>query len=161
LYYPGRLPSGPDLYRSSYAPVIVLTREAPDGGQVALARRSVPFADRAELARDLLQRLGVPPQAIVTLEGPHDSTADEARSFGRLVRTRSWRRVIVVTSKMHTRRARLAIVRALGGTNVTVLMRASRYDDADPVHWWRRRADVRATIFEFEKLVAYLIGVMS
>ncbi len=150
-----------DVYRSGYAPKIVLTREAPDGGQAALARRGVPFADRADLACDLLQRLGVPAEAIVTLNGPHDSTADEARSFARLARDRSWHRVIVITSKLHTRRARVALARALRGTGVSLVMRASRYDSADPAHWWRRRADIRSTIFEVQKLFAYLIGVMS
>lgn len=150
-----------DLYRSGYAPVIVLTREAPDGGQAALARRAIPFADRADLARDLLQRLGVPPDAILILAGPHDSTADEARSFAHLVRSRNWHRVIVVTSKMHTRRARIALRREMKGTDVVLVMRASRYDRADPVHWWRRRSDIRSGIFELEKVVAYLIGFMS
>ncbi len=150
-----------DVYRHGYSPVIVLTREAPDGGQVALARRRVPLADRADLARDLLVRLGVPPDAIIILDGPHDSTADEARSFARLARRRAWRRVIVVTSKLHTRRARLAVTRELRDSGVAVLMRASRYDPADPLHWWRRRSDIRSTVFELQKFFAYLVGVMS
>jgi uncharacterized SAM-binding protein YcdF (DUF218 family) len=148
-----------DLYHDGYAPIVVLTREAPDGGQAALARRAIAFEDRADLARSLLVRLGVPLSAIVTLNKPHDSTLDEARSFAGLVRSRGWRRVIVVTSKMHTRRARLALERELRGTDVTVLMRASRYDTADPAHWWRRRADVRSMVFELEKFLAYLVGV--
>lgn len=60
---------------------------------------------------------------------------------------------------MHTRRARLALERELQGAEVTVLMRASRYDGADPGHWWRRRADIRSTIFELEKWLGYVIGV--
>ena len=150
-----------DLYRAGYAPAIVLTREAPDGGQAALARRGFPLEDRTDHVRDLLARLGVPPQAVVTLNKPHDSTADEARSFAGLARTRAWNRVIAVTSKMHTRRARLALARELRGTGITVLMRASRYDRADPAHWWRRRSDVCSTIFEFEKFLAYVMGVGS
>ncbi|MGE5359454.1 MAG: hypothetical protein ACM3NQ_10585, partial [Bacteroidales bacterium] len=35
-----------DLYRAGFAPLIVLTREAPDGGQQALAHRGMPMPDR-------------------------------------------------------------------------------------------------------------------
>ena len=55
----------------------------------------------------------------------------------------------------------MALARALKGTDTTLIMRASPYDDADPARWWRRRSDIRSTIFEVQKLFAYLIGVMS
>ncbi len=148
-----------DLYRSGYAPLIVLTREAPDGGQVALASRGVPLADTADLASDLLVRLGVPASDVLVLAAAHDSTSDEAVSFRDLVRARRWHRVIAVTSKMHTRRARMSLVRQLRSLDVRVSMRASRYDLADPAHWWRRRADRRVVLLEIEKYVWYWIGV--
>lgn len=144
-----------DLYRAGYAPLIVLTREAPDGGQVALARRGAPMPDRADLARDAIVRLGVPPAAILTLAAIHDSTADEARSFRTLIQARRWGRVIVVTSKTHTRRARMTMNRTCGDLGVKILMRASRYDPSDPAHWWRRRADARSVLFEIQKYVLY------
>jgi len=79
LVYSGTFAERPleayDLYRDGYAPVIVLTREAPDGGQAALARREIPVTDRTDLVRNLLTRLGAPARATVTLNKPHDSTA--------------------------------------------------------------------------------------
>ncbi len=150
-----------DLYRSGYAPVIVLTHEALDGGQMALAHRGIPLADSADLARELLVRLGVPSSAVLLLPAFHDSTADEAASFRQLISARRWHRVIAVTSKMHTRRARMTLVRRLRGLDVQVLMRASRYDPADPAHWWRRRADRRFTLLEVQKYLWYWITVMA
>jgi len=91
-----------DLYRAGYAPVIVFTREAREGGQIELARRGTPLPDRADVARDLLQRLGVPPSALIVPDALHDSTADEARTIHDLARDRHWRRVLIVTSKFHT-----------------------------------------------------------
>jgi uncharacterized SAM-binding protein YcdF (DUF218 family) len=149
-----------DLYRTGYAPVIVLSRGALDGGQLALARRAIPFPDPADLASDLLVRLGVPATAIVALPRLHESTADEARSIRDLVRARGWRRVIVVTSKLHTRRARMTIARQLNDLHVQVIARASRYDISDPVHYWRQRSDIRFALFELEKFIAYCIGGM-
>lgn len=99
-----------DLYRSGYASTLVLRRELADGGQLALAR-AIPYPDRADLTRGLVARLGVPANAIAVLAGPHDTTVDEAKSFRDLVRSRGRHRVIIVTSKVRTRRVRLMIKR--------------------------------------------------
>ncbi len=149
-----------DLYRAGYAPLIVLSREARDGGQLALARRGIDAPDNADAARALLERLGVPAAGIIVLPNFNDSTADEAASLRGLVRNRRWHRVILVTSKMHTRRARMAMTRELAGLDVEVIARGSRYDLADPAHWWRRRGDARFVLWETEKYVAYWLGVM-
>ncbi len=147
-----------DLYRRGYAPLIVLTREAPERAERWLAERGLEVPGRAEIARDLLLRQGVPAAAILVAAAPVDSTSEEAAAFATVARARHWRRVIGVTSRMHTRRARMALRRALRPAGVTVLIHASLYDDTDPGHWWRRRADIRTFVIEFEKYVAYLIG---
>ena len=49
--------------------------------------------------------------------------------------------------------------RALDGTGVAVFVRASRYDPADPAHWWRHRGDVRFLLEEWPKLIAYALGL--
>jgi uncharacterized SAM-binding protein YcdF (DUF218 family) len=149
-----------DLYRAHLAPLIVLTREAPDGAQLALARRQVPVMDKTDWARDLFMRLGVPADAILVAEGAHDSTADEGRSFRALIQQRRWHRVIVVTSKMHTRRARMTMTRLWKGLDVEVVMHASRYDDTDPAHWWRRRHDAKVVVIELQKYLMYWVGAM-
>ncbi len=147
-----------ELYLAGFAPTIVLTREAPDGGQEALKGRGLSMPDRADEARDILLRVGVPQSAILVLGYPHDSTAGEARSFRTVIAGHRWRRVIVVTSKMHTRRAMMAMKRACRGLDVDILVRASRYDRSDPAHWWRRRSDARTLLFEAEKYVLYWLG---
>ncbi len=106
-----------------------------------------------------MTRLGVPASAVAVLQELHDSTAHEAHSFRSLVKSQSWRRVIVVTSKYHTRRAGIAIRRELKGTGIEVIMRGTRYDPSDPEHWWRTRDGVRWTTSEAQKLVAYVFGL--
>jgi hypothetical protein len=49
----------------------------------------------------------------------------------------------------------MAARREVGGMGVEVIVRGSRYDAADPAHWWRRRSDVRSVLFESQKVVAY------
>jgi len=144
-----------DLYTQGYANLVVLTEELSDGAIEELARRGIMVPTEAEVARDVMIRLGMPPDAIVIAPGVHNSTGQEAQTLRSLARVRGWRRVIVVTSKFHTRRAGLAARREVGGMGVEVIVRGSRYDAADPAHWWRRRSDVRSVLFESEKVVAY------
>jgi uncharacterized SAM-binding protein YcdF (DUF218 family) len=104
-------------------------------------------------------RVGVPAQALLVLPRIHDNTAQEAHSLRTLIEERRLRRVIVVTSKYHTRRAGFAMRRELKGSHVEVIMRASRYDRSNPDLWWRTRADVRSAALESQKLVAYMLGL--
>jgi len=148
-----------DLYLAGIAPRIVLSAGRPDGAEVFLRARGVSIPSDLDRVRSVLRQLGVPGEAIEPLPGEPDNTAQEASLFHRLVRERGWHRVTIVTSKLHTRRARLAFRRELAGSGVDVFVRASRYDRADPAHWWRDRADARETFIETVKLVAYLLGL--
>ena len=76
-----------------------------------------------------------------------------------MVAAHHWRRVIIVTSKYHTRRAAFAFRRGLEGTGAEVVMRASRYDSSDPARWWRNRSDFRFASSEWQKLIAYRLGL--
>jgi len=144
-----------DLYKQGYATLVVLTEELSDGAIDALARRGIMVPTDAEVARDVMIRLGMPPDAIVIAPGVHNSTGQEAQTLRSLARVRGWRRVIVVTSKFHTRRAGLAARREVGGMGVEVVAHASRYDSAGAVHWWGTRSDVRWVLLETEKIIAY------
>lgn len=148
-----------DLYAAGWAPRIVLTQDLPDPGIIALEQRGLEFPTNAEIARDALVRLGVPTDAIVIPPELHDSTADESATLRRLARDNGWRRMIVVTSKYHTRRTGFALRRRLKGMPIEVVVRGSRYDPADPPHWWRTRAGVRWVTSEAQKLLVYALGV--
>ncbi len=148
-----------DLFLNGWAPHIVLTEEVPDPGVTALERRGMGLPTNAQIARDVMVRLGVPPAAIEILSEIHNSTAHEAETFREAVLARKWKRIIVVTSKFHTRRGGFAVRRALKGSGVEVVMRGSSYDRADPHHWWRTRADVRWAASESQKLAAYVLGL--
>lgn len=148
-----------DLFLEGWAKKIVLTQETPDNGIITLQRRGLEFPSNAEMARDVMLRIGVPSAAVDILPEIHDSTAHEAHTFRRVAIERGWKRVIVVTSKFHTRRGGFAVRRELEGTGIEVIMRGSRYDRADPRHWWRTRADVRYATSEAQKLVLYVLGL--
>lgn len=92
------------LYRAGKAPLVV-----PSGGRLpwSAPRRS----EAAEMA-DLLVEWGVPRGAIL-LEERARTTAENAEETARLLRARGIRRLLLVTSSLHMRRA-LASFRAVG-----------------------------------------------
>lgn len=148
-----------DLYHEGLAPRVILSAGGPDDADAELRKRGIEPSDETRQTRDLMVRLGVPREAISILPGKPDNTALEAAAFRRLATTEGWRRVTIVTSKLHTRRARFAFRREFAGLGLEVFVRASRHDRTDPAHWWRTRADVRETLVESVKLVAYSLGL--
>lgn len=143
-----------DLFKEGWAPRIVLMRQVSDWGEVTLQERGLPYIREIDVQVDLLTRLGVPADAIEVL-GEQDSTKDEAITLRAVAVKNQWSRVIVITSKQHTRRAGLVIRRRLAGTGIEPIMRASRYDRSDVDAWWRQRGTLRFTLFETQRLIAY------
>jgi uncharacterized SAM-binding protein YcdF (DUF218 family) len=148
-----------DLFRERYAPLILLSAGRPADIESVLAKQGVHLPNEAQAARDALTTLGVPADRIEILEGFPDNTADEGRHLRPYAIDRRWRTIIVVTSKLHTRRAALAIRRELDGTSIRIVMRPTRYDDTDSGRWWQRRKTIRDVMTELPKLVGYLLGV--
>jgi uncharacterized SAM-binding protein YcdF (DUF218 family) len=147
-----------DLYREGWAPRLFLIRELADWGERELLTRGIPYLRAIDIQVDTLQKLGVPREAITILEQAN-STAQEADYAYDLVTRERFARLIVVTSKQHTRRARLVMRRRLDGTGAQVIVRASRYDRSDVDRWWANRSTLRFTVFETQRLIGYWIGV--
>ena len=150
---------GVELYREGWAPKLVLSPGRMEDAEIQLRNMGIRFPSDAELARDAIVQMKVPESAVETLPEQLDNTAQEAAAVHEMAAARHWQRVIVVTSKYHTRRARFAFARELARTNVQVLIRASRYDPAKPERWWTTRADARYVASELEKLLAYKLGL--
>lgn len=147
-----------DLYHEGWAPRLLLMRQIADQGEVELRRRGVPYHSEIDVQVDVLTRLGVPRSSIEIL-AEQNSTKDEADALRAVVVANHWSRVIVVTSKQHTRRARLVMNRRLADTEGTAILRASRYDQTNVDAWWRERGTVRFTLFETQRLVAYWLRI--
>ena len=148
-----------DLYNEGHAPLIVISPGRPEPGEYLMRQRGIDFPTEAELQRNALMRSGIPEAALPPVTGYVDNTAQEANLLRSMVKKNRWRRVIIVTSKYHTRRAAFAFRRGLAGTGAEVIMRASRYDPSDPAGWWRSRPDFRFATSEFQKLLAYRLGL--
>lgn len=147
-----------DLYREGWAPRILLFRQVVDWGEAELIARKFSYTREVDVQIDVLSRLGVPRDAIGVLDQA-GSTAGEARLVFQEVQQQKYSRVIIVTSKQHTRRARLVMRRVLAPAGASPILRYSRYDRSDTDRWWTERATLRFTLFESQRLFGYWIGV--
>ena len=148
-----------DLYQAGYASTIVLTYEVPERALAVVSTRGVTLPVLADEARDAMIELGVPASAIIQPARIHRNTAEEAQTLHLLAREHAWRRVIVVTSPYHLRRAGFAMRRELKGTGIEVEMHGTQYEPAKPDRWWTSREDMRWVLDEGAKLIAYELGL--
>lgn len=147
-----------DLLNEGWAPRIYLFREISDWGERELMARGVPYLRPIDLQIDAMLKLGVPRDAIHVLDQAN-STAEESTHVLQLVTREKYARVIIVTSKQHTRRARLVMRRRLDDAGAQVIVRPSRYDLSEVDRWWANRSTLRFTLFEAQRLLGYWIGV--
>ncbi|HVL67305.1 MAG TPA: YdcF family protein [Vicinamibacterales bacterium] len=148
-----------DLHREGYAPRIVLSPGFDDPLGDRLRARGIRFPRMIDIQREAMLQLGTPEEAIELLPGAYDNTAHEAAGARRLAEARGWTRVIVVTSKYHTRRTQYAFRREFRGSGIDVRVRASRYDEVSPDRWWQDRANLRWVLLEMQKLLSYRLGL--
>ncbi|MBI1738893.1 MAG: YdcF family protein [Acidobacteria bacterium] len=133
-----------ELYREGWAPRIV-----------ASGRFLRPYASLAELMQHDLTDRGVPSSAIIRLPSFAANTREEAVLLRRLTDRQHWRRVLVVTSNYHTRRARHIYTRVFRDS-ADVRTIAARDAGYTPARWWRSRSGLK--IF-FLELGAYPVAI--
>jgi len=143
-FYADRATRAVQLFREGKAPVIV-----------ASGRRLRPSAGMAELIEHDLVERGVPKDKVLRFTHDGDSTLEEAEALARLVKERKWRKVIVVTSNYHTRRARY-ILRRVFPQGLGVSVASARDGDFDPEHWWKKRKSIKELTREFAGMVVTL-----
>lgn len=144
-YWGERAARAAELYRERWAPRVISS-----GAQVR------PYASIADLIRrDLIDR-GVPAEAVVHFPNYGGSTREEAYAVRRLMREKGWKRLIVVTSNYHTRRARYIYRRVLAPEDVRVV--AAPDSTFDPRVWWQSRGSLK--IF-FRECVAFVVAFVE
>ena len=132
-----------ELYREGVAPVVVASGR--------MLRQNVSIA---EVMEHDLESFGVPAASIVKLTHRAQNTREEAGEAARLIQTRGWKRVMVVTSNYHARRARFIFGRVLPST-VTLRVSGARDSDFDPSRWWETRQGQKLFLSE---LAGYLVA---
>ena len=145
----GRMPSraleAARIYRQGYASEIWLTRTIEPGA--SLQALFVPFTGEEAYDRLVLMRKGVPESAIRVLDPPIANTADEMLAIGQALSKENQHTVIIVTSKVHTRRVK-ALWRHFSSADGQAIVRGVSDDGFDPAHWWANTADALDVVRE-------------
>jgi uncharacterized SAM-binding protein YcdF (DUF218 family) len=132
-----------ELYREGVAPVVVASGR--------MLRRNVSLAD---IMDHDLESFGVPAKSVVKLSHTANNTREEAVEAARLIQARGWKRVIVVTSNYHARRARFIYGRILP-SSVSLRVSGGRDSEFDPTRWWETRQGVKLFLTE---LAGYMVA---
>lgn len=121
---------------------------------VASGRYLRPYASIAELEQHDLTDRGVPASAVVRFPHHADNTREECVAVSRLLTSRGWKHVLLVTSNYHTRRADYICSRLLPrGTELRVV--AAQDSEFRPDNWWENRKGVK--IF-FHEVAGFLVA---
>ena len=146
----GRMPlramEAAKLYRNGYAPKVWLTRPTEPGA--ALEAMGIPYVGEDFYNSRVLMHQGVPEDAIRVLQPPILNTADELSAVSAALGEERVSRVIIVTSKVHTRRVRILWHRIAAGRG-QALVRAAAADHFEPGRWWRTTGDALDVVREF------------
>jgi uncharacterized SAM-binding protein YcdF (DUF218 family) len=133
-----------ELFKVGWAPHIVAS------GQYLR-----PYASAAELEQHDLSERGVPASAITKLAHRARDTREEAVDVSAALSSHGWKKVLIVTSNYHTRRARYIYQRTLpAGSEVRVV--PARDTEYDPDKWWQSGAGVKTF---FRETVAFFVAL--
>ena len=155
---PTREATAAGLYRRGWAPLVVLSNNfTPNRVRelIALGARRLDYQGES---RVVLEKHAVPPDAIVALSVPVKTTEAELRVVAEAARARGWRRVILVTSPLHSRRVKLVWTREASG-GIEGLVALVKEDDVPGDGWWRKRRHAEAVLHEYLGLAAIYLGV--
>jgi uncharacterized SAM-binding protein YcdF (DUF218 family) len=142
---PDRALEASRIYKQGYAPEVWLTHAVEPGE--TLQKLSVRFMGEEEYDRQILLHEGVPASAVRVLDPPIVNTADEMKTIGAALRATPRHAVILVTSRVHTRRTR-KLWNLLSSPDGQAIVRGVSDDSFDPAHWWKNTGDALDVVRE-------------
>ncbi len=145
---PERAKTASALLQQGYAHWLILSgskRGAAVGGATAAMLRAALYA-------------GVP-EGRILIDEQSLSTLDNARNSAGLMRTHGLRRAILVTSPYHTRRAAWVFRSEFISRGLEIHVYAVDQSFFEVRQWWMRERDRDLVVREYEKLLAFLLGI--
>jgi uncharacterized SAM-binding protein YcdF (DUF218 family) len=135
-YEAARAARAAQLFKSGMAPRIL-----------ASGRLLRPYAGIAELMEHDLKAQGVPANAIISFPHRAGNTREEAVGDAQVIASHGWKKVLLVTSNYHTRRAHYIFARTLPkGTELRVV--SAPDSEYDPDSWWQHRTGLKRFLYE-------------
>lgn len=143
---PFRAQEAAELFRAGTVPEVWITR--PTDATAALRDLGIDYLGESFYTQRVLIWLGVPGEATRVLSPSIIDTEDEVRLIAKTAQEEGMHRVIIVTSKSHTRRVR-ALWKKLVGADPALTVRYAPNDSFDAAHWWRNTGDALQVVREW------------
>lgn len=142
------------LYREGRAPLIVLTNDGLIGAWDSREDRNPYYY---EMTAKRLQQQGVPPDKIQLAPGFALGTYEESVVVRDFATMRNLKRLLIVTSGYHSRRALWSMRRACEGSGIQVGIDSAPpgWQTPSPWLWWSRRWGWKVVGGEYLKMIYY------
>jgi uncharacterized SAM-binding protein YcdF (DUF218 family) len=142
---PERAREAAEIYRTGSAQEIWITH--PTDVTEEMHEIGIDYLGETFYNQSVLLHLHVPVEKTRVLDPEIVNTQDEVNVISQAARDAGIHRVIIVTSKAHTRRVH-AIWKKVVGSDPALIVRYARDDPFDPQHWWRHTADALQVVRE-------------
>ena len=145
------------LYRDGRAPLILLTNDRLLSGWDAKTQRNPYYY---ELAARNLQMHGVPPDRIQVVSDSAAGTYEESLGIREFASDHNLKRLLVVTSAYHSRRAFWSMRRACEGSGIEIGIDSPPpgWQTPPTTTWWLRRRGWSFVAAEYPKIVYYWLN---
>jgi uncharacterized SAM-binding protein YcdF (DUF218 family) len=154
---PERAREAAEIYRTGNAKQIWITH--PEDVTAEMKEIGIDYLGETFYNQSVLLHLHVPVEKTRVLDPEIINTQDEVNVISQAAREAGIHRVIIVTSKAHTRRVH-AIWKKVVGADPALIVRYARDDSFDPQHWWRHTADALQVVREVLGLVNVWSGFL-
>jgi uncharacterized SAM-binding protein YcdF (DUF218 family) len=154
-YYP-RLIEAADLYRERLAEWVVINGNRKDEVLRSLEKKGLTrCCPWDEESLRILTMLGVPREKVISIsvEDAYD-TVSEATAVGEEIIRQGWGRIIITTSKYHSRRAHY-IWKTMFGDQLTIYTVPAKSDPFNPSDWWKDGRQIRWVMTEYGAWIYY------
>lgn len=152
--YPDRVRYAADLFHQGWAPQILVMHPIRPPGYDDLLRLGIKVPQEWEINREVLVALDVPPAAVTVMDREGNGTVGEALLVRDFCQKRRIGRILLVTSRYHSRRAYETFRRVLP-KEVSLRTTPTPYDSYRADRWWHKRRNVKNTLTEFAKILVY------
>ena len=149
----GRSLAARDLYRQGKVDRIVVVPDPVGRTQAELVRLGLADSKHPQWAERILLASGVPPSNVTFLPEPVDGTIVEALRVREFLRGRFPKRLVVVTSRLASRRACYIFRHIFRDESVTIICSPTPYDSCEPDRWWAHPRTALYVLMEYQKFL--------
>jgi uncharacterized SAM-binding protein YcdF (DUF218 family) len=153
---PNRIIEAVELYREGYSKLIIISKYPKPDGYDHINTLGISYPEGHDINRTIAVQMGVPENKIIIFPKRARSTLEEIVLLNEYLKSHNLTSVILVSTKSHTRRISL-MFSDITGDDIKAYTRYANYDSYNPDLWWKDRNSLRQTLFEYQKIIYYLL----